>query len=317
MQSLPIGEGIMISMMHSSDDVLQAIDTLKLQQQVSIASYNGPSNLVLSGSVFGVNKIIEKLSITRKVQLDVSHAFHSPLMKKIVPEFRNFIETLQFIPTQHNIPVISTVTGEIICPEELSQATHWSDQICAPVKFSQAMNSLVSFKSGLSTLSKLVIIEIGPNPVLSRMSKSWLNSNNFSNNNNNSDRNKELIWIASLNKRENINDVNCLDNAIKTTKGYIQSSSVINILDRTFPNRKSYPWQDRPHPLIQNILDLKNDRGIEYSAVIHSKLRKIFSLAGNNDEKLRFPDSGFIEMAIASSFSYFKQLSSGNYKSNI
>jgi hypothetical protein len=38
-------------------------------------------------------------------------------------------------------------------------------------------------------------------------------------------------------------------------------------------------------------------------------------LAGNNDEKLRFPDSGFIEMAIASSFSYFKQLSSGNYKS--
>ena len=135
--------------------------------QVSIAATNGPDNTVISGESSAVQAVVDALTnlgISSK-PLTVSHAFHSPLMDSILDEFESFARRIDF--STPRIFLSSNLTGEILEPDSIPDASYWRNHIREEVKFSSGMQSLA--KLGID-----VFIEIGPAPVLLSMGKSCL-----------------------------------------------------------------------------------------------------------------------------------------------
>jgi len=62
--------------------------------------------------------------------------------------------------------------------------------------------------------------------------------------------------------------------------------------------RQAYPWQEPRHPLLQDSI-LIGDRGVEFRAVLHPFLLTKLHEQVLNGRRV-FPESGFVEMAIAS-----------------
>ena len=71
----------------------------KIDGVVVPANYNAPNQVVISGEMKALNEACEKLrpGAIAVVNLPVSGAFHSPLMKPIVEEFRLAIEETKFV----------------------------------------------------------------------------------------------------------------------------------------------------------------------------------------------------------------------------
>lgn len=175
MQSLP-QDGDMAAIY--SDSVF--VDGLikEMNDSVSIAGVNGPSNTVISGTKQAVKQILdmcEQKQVKTKL-LNVSHAFHSPLMEPILEEFKQIASTIHFAPAQ--IPVISNLDGMERPVGFVSDPEYWRDHI----------RQAVQFNDGLRTLEALEVrlfIEMGPNPTLSGMGRFALPD-------------YEALWIPSL-----------------------------------------------------------------------------------------------------------------------
>lgn len=125
---------------------------------VSIAATNAPDETVISGEAAAVRAAqdaFERQSV-RVRPLTVSHAFHSPLMDPMLPEFLKAVE-----PVERHAPrlsVVSTVSG-VTADAEFGTARYWAEQIRAPVRYADAARSMAA--SGVS-----LAIEIGPHPIL-------------------------------------------------------------------------------------------------------------------------------------------------------
>ncbi len=158
MNSLP-PTGMMAVAMTSEARVQAAIDVVS--PPVSIASINGPDNVVISGERESVEQVLASL---RADGIDVerlitSHAGHSALMDPILEPFRAVAETLTYSPPF--ISMVSNVSGRL-AGEEVACGSYWVKHVREPVRFAAGMNALVN--TGCRTL-----IEIGPNPNLLAM----------------------------------------------------------------------------------------------------------------------------------------------------
>ncbi|WP_237774184.1 type I polyketide synthase [Actinosynnema sp. ALI-1.44] len=152
MQALPEG-GAMVSVAASEDIV-----TPLLIEGVSIAAVNGPASVVLSGPEIAVDQVAAVLAEegvkTRKLR--VSHAFHSALMEPMLADFADAISGVEFgIPS---LAGVSTVTGAVVT-SEWSDPGYWVRQVREPVRFADAVSALTAD----------VVLEIGPDAVLSAM----------------------------------------------------------------------------------------------------------------------------------------------------
>ena len=82
-----------------------------------------------------------------------------------------------------------------------------------------------------------------------------------------------------------------------------QATAVASALDQVFPNRKAFPWQTPPHPLIQQTQVIEDDNVIRHKAVFHGTLMDLFrdhTIQG----RCLFPGAGFVEMAFATAVLY-------------
>jgi len=170
MQQLPsLGE--MVSVIASESKVQAAIAsyTEKLglaQSNVGIAAINGPESVVISGASAAVKAISSRLESegVKIKRLQVSHAFHSPLMTPILAKFEAVAQQVSYHEPQ--IPIISNVTGEqATC--DISTPDYWVNHICQPVQFFQSMETL--YQQGYE-----VFLEIGPKPILLGMGRQCL-----------------------------------------------------------------------------------------------------------------------------------------------
>ena len=130
---------------------------------VVIAAVNAPEAVTLSGITEQVQAVCRKLANAgvKSKELNVSHAFHSPLMSAAAEMFRKTVAKITFHPPKHSL-FVSTVTGQ----EETHAVTepeYWVNQILQPVRFADA----VTFIAG----SKPVILEAGGTAALSGLIK--------------------------------------------------------------------------------------------------------------------------------------------------
>ncbi|MDZ4665914.1 MAG: ACP S-malonyltransferase [Bacteroidota bacterium] len=131
---------------------------------VVAANYNCPGQLVISGSIEGINIACEKLKAAgakRALVLPVGGAFHSPLMEPAKVELEAAINSTNFsVPT---CPVYQNVTANAVSdPKEIKK--NLIMQLTAPVKWTQSVQQMTA--DGATQY-----IECGPGKVLQGLVK--------------------------------------------------------------------------------------------------------------------------------------------------
>ncbi len=176
MQSLPAG-GVMAAVFAEESRVKAEI--APYQKEVSIAAVNGPSNVVISGAASAVGAVLEALQKdgVKFQSLNVSHAFHSPLMDSILDEFEQIAKAIQYRSPQ--IGVISNVNGKLITDDGISNAAYWRAHVRQTVQFTEGVKTL--HNEGYR-----IVLEIGPNPTLLGMAQRC------------EPINENAVWLASL-----------------------------------------------------------------------------------------------------------------------
>ncbi|MCX6081923.1 MAG: beta-ketoacyl synthase N-terminal-like domain-containing protein [Chloroflexi bacterium] len=127
------------------------------EDRVSIATVNGPRAVVVSGAAEAVEEVnqLAQAAGRHTKELEVSHAFHSPLMEPILEELSQAAAAMRVRPAR--IPVASNTTGAFF--GEQVPAGYWSEQVRQAVLFHQGMQKII--EAGCT-----LIIEIGPHPAL-------------------------------------------------------------------------------------------------------------------------------------------------------
>jgi len=127
------------------------------------ANYNCPGQIVVSGENPAVDECIEQAQTQgarRAVKLQVSGAFHSPLVARAADRLRPAIEKVRF--QEPVAPFMSTVTARVESAQRIGPLL--VDQLTAPVRFTQSATELM--RDGVRTF-----VEVGPGNVLSGLVK--------------------------------------------------------------------------------------------------------------------------------------------------
>jgi [acyl-carrier-protein] S-malonyltransferase len=153
--------GAMAAVMGLDEEVLAAIcrDTATV-----IANYNTPGQLVISGMKDNVLKASEQAQsagASRVVPLNVSGAFHSPLMKPAQEGLTGIITSLNFRDPE--IPVLANTTALPLTGGDQVR-TELIDQLCNGIQWQRSVEYMIN--DGVTTF-----IEIGPGRVLSGLVK--------------------------------------------------------------------------------------------------------------------------------------------------
>ena len=170
MQQLPCG-GQMVSVMANESKVREVITPYKekvalAKPAVGIAAINGPLSVVISGEAEAIAAMVSSLESVgiKTKRLQVSHAFHSPLMEPMLAEFEAVAHQITY--HQPKIPLISNVTGKKV-DQSIATANYWVNHIRQPVKFAASMETLQ--QQGLE-----IFLEIGAKPILLGMGRQCL-----------------------------------------------------------------------------------------------------------------------------------------------
>jgi acyl transferase domain-containing protein/7-keto-8-aminopelargonate synthetase-like enzyme len=129
MQQLPDGGGMLAVRASASEVAGLGLD---------LAAVNGPDEVVLSGSMEAIDDAARTLDnagiIARR--LNVSHAFHSRLMKPITARFASIAAAVSYqLPA---FPIFSTLHGRLLGDDEPMGADYWTEHIGATVRFADA-----------------------------------------------------------------------------------------------------------------------------------------------------------------------------------
>lgn len=123
------------------------------------ANYNCPGQLVISGSISGVEEAVEELSAAgakRAMILKVGGAFHSPLMEPAAVELAEAINSIKFL--RGTCPIYQNVTGQSVVDPEIIKKNLMA-QLTSPVRWTRIMQNMLA--DGAKK-----IIEVGPGNVL-------------------------------------------------------------------------------------------------------------------------------------------------------
>ena len=135
-----------------------------IEDVVVAANYNCPGQLVISGSISGIEKACEELKekgAKRALVLPVGGAFHSPLMEPARVKLEEAIKNTKFntpaCPVYQNVDASPSTDIEEIKSKLISQLT-------APVRWTQTVQNMV--EGGATSFT-----ECGPGKVLQGLVK--------------------------------------------------------------------------------------------------------------------------------------------------
>lgn len=135
-----------------------------IEEVVVAANYNCPGQIVISGSIEGVDKACEQLTAAgakRAIKLNVGGAFHSPLMEPARLELQAAIENVKVLPPvcpiYQNVDPVPNTDPEKIKANLITQLT-------GAVKWTQTLEKMIA--DGADQF-----VEVGPGNVLQGLVK--------------------------------------------------------------------------------------------------------------------------------------------------
>lgn len=144
----------------------KVVEVLKsiTNEVVVAANFNCPGQLVISGSIAGVEQACEALKnagAKRALPLKVGGAFHSPLMEPAREELAKAIEETNF--SSPKCPIYQNVVAHAVTePQEIKK--NLIAQLTAPVRWTECVRAMISDGATLFT-------EVGPGTVLQGLIK--------------------------------------------------------------------------------------------------------------------------------------------------
>ncbi|MBO4529270.1 MAG: ACP S-malonyltransferase [Paludibacteraceae bacterium] len=146
------------------DEKVEEICASIKDEVVVPANYNCPGQLVISGTIEGIDKacqLMTEAGAKRALKLVVGGAFHSPLMEPAKVELEAAIQATQFktpkCPIYQNVTTQGETDPEVIKKNLIKQLT-------APVKWTQSVQNMIA--AGATSFT-----EVGPGAVLQGMIK--------------------------------------------------------------------------------------------------------------------------------------------------
>ncbi len=159
-----INPSTMAAILGLDDQKVEEICSSIKEEVVVAANYNCPGQLVISGSMKGIEIACEKMKAAgakRSLPLQVGGAFHSPLMEPAKEELAAAIASTKFMtpicPVYQNVSALPSSDVEVI-------KKNLMDQLTAPVRWTQLVQNMVN-DGGTS------FIECGPGKVLQGLVK--------------------------------------------------------------------------------------------------------------------------------------------------
>lgn len=145
------------------EKVVEVLKTIS-DEVVVAANFNCPGQLVISGSIAGVEQACEALKnagAKRALPLKVGGAFHSPLMEPAREELAKAIEETNF--SSPKCPIYQNVVAHAVTePQEIKK--NLIAQLTAPVRWTECVRAMISDGATLFT-------EVGPGTVLQGLVK--------------------------------------------------------------------------------------------------------------------------------------------------
>ena len=161
-QAVPAGQGMMAAVLGMDADKIEAVtDAI---DSVSIANYNCPGQIVITGAKEAVEKASAKLKESgarRVLPLNVSGPFHSAMLEDAGKELAQVLENVSLSPLK--IPYVTNVTAQYVENSDETKAL-LAKQISSSVKWQQSVETMI--KEGVDTF-----VEIGPGKTLAGFMK--------------------------------------------------------------------------------------------------------------------------------------------------
>jgi [acyl-carrier-protein] S-malonyltransferase len=129
------------------------------------ANYNSPQQVVISGDVVAVDRAMElarAAGARRAMRLNVSGAFHSPLMASAAPGLHGILESVPFQDPE--FPICANVTATPVSTAREARES-LVRQLTAPVRWAAVIRHLAA------THPSALFVELGPGAVLSGLTK--------------------------------------------------------------------------------------------------------------------------------------------------
>jgi [acyl-carrier-protein] S-malonyltransferase len=148
----------------SVDDARECVEEVSDIGPVGIANVNAEGQVVISGARDALNKageLCKKKGARRIIPLQVSGAWHSPLMKDAAKGLESALDDAGFYEPE--IPVVANVTADLIRSGDEAKRL-LKEQVTSPVLWADSIKKLQ--KSGFDTF-----IEVGPGKVLQGLMK--------------------------------------------------------------------------------------------------------------------------------------------------
>lgn len=157
MQQLPAGSMLAVQV---REEELRAY----LPEGVSLAAVNGPALATASGRTGAIERLEQRLQAAniQFQRLHTSHAFHSEMMD---PMIAAFVERVAQVHRQApQIPLMSTLTGNWMTPQQATDPSYWGRQTREAVRFGPAIIELIKTPGR-------VLLEVGPGNSLSTLAR--------------------------------------------------------------------------------------------------------------------------------------------------
>ena len=158
---LAAGDGSMVAVMGvgAADHAQEIADASEL----TVANDNSPMQIVLSGARAQIPAAVEAAEALklRAIELDVTGAFHSPMMAAAVPEFERALAAVEF--SEPVTTVISAVTARPFADPRRELA----DALTMPVRWREVLLAI-------HELGARRFVDVGPGRVLTGLAKRTL-----------------------------------------------------------------------------------------------------------------------------------------------
>ena len=160
--TVPAGEGGMCAVMGMEAEKIEEV--IKDLDGVTIANYNCPGQIVITGKLGAVEEASAKLKeagAKRAMMLNVSGPFHSPMLIPAGEELAKELDTVSLHPLK--IPYVTNVTAKKV--EDIKETKALlTEQVSSSVRWMQSMEYMI--RDGVD-----IFVEIGPGRTLAGFMK--------------------------------------------------------------------------------------------------------------------------------------------------